>query len=812
VPALRSAAAALAAALAALAVAACGEPGGPEGTGIGSLPLDGRSPLEPPSKRIRVLVELQRPSLADQMQDEPYAEGRQSAYVSSLHDEVEALQSSLRAKGVTLGDPVLYGRVWNGFAATIAARDLPQLQALGLRAEPVRRFYGAASTAGAQAVQDEAPEGSESVEPGADPEIALLDTGVDVRAPGLAGRVLSGRDAVGHDGDPAPGGSAERHGTAIAGVLASAPESGRILAVRVAGLRRDPETGARVEYGTTDELLEGLERAVDPDGDGDVTDRVPVALVGVNSPYAGFDDSPESQAAAGATALGTLVVTPAGNEGRRVGRVGTIGSPGAAPDALTVAALEGGGAPALPTVRLGLATGEGRMLTDALLLGGAADALRAPITGLAGPSQANPQETGRALGGGPLEYFDVDAAPRARGRLVVVPARVGSAGAPLAERTSAAAEAGAAALVVCEPDAERPLPALPDGAAGIPVVGLRGERARRALDLTPGDGGVGFVSDPRQATDDGRLAPARASSQGPTYALAPKPDLAAPGTARVNGQFVSGTSVAAARVAVAAAQVIRARRSAEPAEIAARLTGTAVPRGPVLAAGAGEPRPAEADAASVVIEPGLVALPRQDEGEAFTARAELTVRNAGEDAVTLTPEADLPGTRVSLDPEEVEVPAGKARAITVSATAAGSGRPPGFLTGRLRAGPAGAILTLPVGPPPPAPLSPLTLVTRGERTTGVRFTAGAVRTVDEAREVQPLGGLRLEVLDADGAVVRELTPQGGARDLLPGEYAYTLTKEAMGALEAGPFRFRATARGPAGGPEAVRTSPEFGEK
>ena len=139
----------------------------------------------------------------------------------------------------------------------------------------------------------------------------------------------------------------------------------------------------------------------------------------------------------------------------------------------------------------------------------------------------------------------------------------------------------------------------------------------------------------------------------------------------------------------------------------------------------------------------------------------------------------------------------------------GEGRPPGYLTGTLKLGSATARLALPVGPPPPAPLSDLTLVERGGRTTGVRFGAGAVRPAGTAREVQPLGSLTLQVLDAGGEVVRDLTPRGGARDVLPGEYAYTLTKEAMEALEAGPFRFRATARGPAGGDEVVRTSPSF---
>ena len=798
---------ALAPIAAACLLAACGSGEKPVGsiTGAGSLPLDARSPLEPPSERMRVLVQLRRPPLSEQMAAEPWSAGRQRAYVGNVENEVEALQSSLRAKDIELGRPVTFARVWNGFAATIRSRDLPRLQALGLRAEPVRRFYGAALSTVTTA--EELPAGK------GDDEVALLDTGVDLDA--LGARVVAGRDAVGHDGDPSPGGDAERHGTEMAGVLGTALGEGgaRIRVHRVAGLRRDPETGGTVEYGTTDELLEGLERAVDANGDGDTSDRASVALVGVNSPYAGFDDSPEAEAVAGATASGTLVVAPAGNEGPRVGRVGTIGSPAAAPDTLAVAALEGGGAPGLPTVGFGLVTGAGRMTANGALLGGATEAARVEASGLTGPSQEDPKADGRALGVTPLEYFGVEAEPRARGQAVIVPASAGGEPSPaLATRASAAAEAGAAMLVVCEPDLGRPLPALPNGAAGIPVIGLRGEDAERALDLTAEEEGLAFVSDPRHRTDDGRLAPGRSSSQGPTYALAPKPDLAAPGTARVGREFLAGTSVAAARVAAEAAELRREEPGAEPAEVAARLLGTATPRGPLLAAGAGEPRAEAAAAAAVVAEPGIVALPRQDAGEPFSARATVTIRNAGSEDATLTPTVELPGTRVTLDPEKLEIPAGATRDLDITAAATGEGRPPGYLSGRLRAGPATAHLALPVGPPPPAPLDDLVVTERGEETTGVRFTAGAVRRSGGGLEVQPLGDLTLEIVDADGAVVRGLTPRGGARNLLPGEYAYTLTKEAREAIAKGAHRFRATAHGPAGGPAVIRTSPEFGGK
>jgi hypothetical protein len=64
-------------------------------------------------------------------------------------------------------------------------------------------------------------------------------------------------------------------------------------------------------------------------------------------------------------------------------------------------------------------------------------------------------------------------------------------------------------------------------------------------------------------------------------------------------------------------------------------------------------------------------------------------------------------------------------------------------------------------------------------------------------------------VNSTGKTVRELTPAGGATDLLPAEYAYTLTSSARNGLAKGSYRFVARARGPAGGPELVRKSPSF---
>ena len=100
----------------------------------------------------------------------------------------------------------------------------------------------------------------------------------------------------------------------------------------------------------------------------------------------------------------------------------------------------------------------------------------------------------------------------------------------------------------------------------------------------------------------------------------------------------------------------------------------------------------------------------------------------------------------------------------------------------------------------------------GDSVTGVRFPLGAFERGD------PLGaGTRIELTErlaltivrtSDDRVVRRLTPPGGARELLPAEYAYTLPADTLRTLRKGSYAFRAVARSPRGGKAAtVRSEP-----
>ena len=240
--------------------------------------------------------------------------------------------------------------------------------------------------------------------------VALLDTGVDPSHPYLRKRVLSGLDVI----DPGSGGIAqphptipgrpERHGTELAGIVAGTEGPGglhgiapgaAILPVRVGGWQPNSEGGYSV-YSRTDQILAGLEAAVDPNDDGDAHDAARIALIGMVEPYAAFADGPLPRGIAGAADLDMLTVVPAGNDGSAGPGYGSIAGPGAAESAITVAAADG--RLAAPTVRVHVRAGLRVVYQDDVPLGGAPSghgdvgcrARRSPCSLQAGSAPSSP--------------------------------------------------------------------------------------------------------------------------------------------------------------------------------------------------------------------------------------------------------------------------------------------------------------------------------------------------------------------------------------------------------------------------------------
>ncbi|HVL96395.1 MAG TPA: hypothetical protein VM266_11100 [Solirubrobacteraceae bacterium] len=485
------------------------------------VPYDGRSPRQPPAARERVLVELPRPPLGARDDVGSLDAAARRAYVASLEQEAAALRSALGARGVELRDVVTFTRTWHGFAATVSSRDVPRLDSLSARTRPVRRFYPALSEP-----VPVRPAPPPRPAPAGAPEVALLAGGAGGRA--------GGYDAVERDADPSPEPDprnprrSERSGELLARLVEARGATVRPL--RVSALRPGAGLPGTEEFARTDELLDALEHAVDPDSDGDTSDRIGTVLIGVNAPYAGFADAPEAEAVEGAAALGVLVVAPAGQEGRAAGAYGTLGSPGAARAAVAVAALGGPGTPPRAEVVLGEAA-----LPGAALLAGT------PPEGelrTAGPVDADDPQALLRNGGGPLE-----------GALAIV-----RAGDNPPAQVAAAAAAGAAAVVLAEPRPGRTLPALPIGRSPVPVVGLTGPSARAALAARPGTVARLVAAPPPAAvTCRERISPF--SSHGPAFDGAGKPELARFGCASLEGMLVGGSAVAAAQAAGDAARL-----------------------------------------------------------------------------------------------------------------------------------------------------------------------------------------------------------------------------------------------------------------
>lgn len=165
--------------------------------------------------------------------------------------------------------------------------------------------------------------------------IAIVDTGVDYTHPDLGGcnavgsncKVAGGYDVINNDSDPMDD---HGHGTHVAataagnGVLKGVAPDATIYAYKVLN-----ESGS----GSTTAVIEGVERAMDPNGDGDPSDAVDVinlSLGGWGSP-----DDPISTAVNNAMLAGTVVAVAAGNSGPSSG---SVGSPGMAREVITVGA------------------------------------------------------------------------------------------------------------------------------------------------------------------------------------------------------------------------------------------------------------------------------------------------------------------------------------------------------------------------------------------------------------------------------------------------------------------------------------------
>jgi len=165
--------------------------------------------------------------------------------------------------------------------------------------------------------------------------IAVIDTGVDYTHSDLGGcfglgcKVAGGYDFVNDDSDPMDD---HGHGTHCAstaagnGILKGVAPDATVYAYKVLNSRGS---------GWPADIIAAIERAVDPNQDGDYSDHLDVISMSLGGP--GNSNDPTSMAVDTAVDLGVVAVISAGNSGPWSN---TIGSPGTARKAITVAASD----------------------------------------------------------------------------------------------------------------------------------------------------------------------------------------------------------------------------------------------------------------------------------------------------------------------------------------------------------------------------------------------------------------------------------------------------------------------------------------
>jgi hypothetical protein len=387
----------------------------------------------------RMIVVLKTPSLAERV---ARAGGRatdahERQWTAAAVAAQKQVLAALAQHGIQVRVEQWYSRVINGFSAALDAEAAAflerQPEVAGVY--PVRVAYPATVSSELLAKEELARGAAHTPEislPGFDGRgvtVALLDTGVDRAQPFLRGRVQAGINLLSADDFTAAAATkpddatrVERHGTEMAGLLVGAggPQGlagvatgASVLPIRVAGWQGDVSGGYAV-YARTDQLIAGLERAVDPNQDGDAHDAARIALVPLAAPYAAFADAPDARAVDGALKLDTLVVAPAGNDGPGGPSFGSLSSPGAAPASLSVGAADLRSQTELVrvVVRVGL-----DVLVDRLLpLAGAVLPSRARELALAAPvERSSARRPGGFVAAAGLDaFFDEAASPEGR--------------------------------------------------------------------------------------------------------------------------------------------------------------------------------------------------------------------------------------------------------------------------------------------------------------------------------------------------------------------------------------------------------------
>jgi hypothetical protein len=755
----------------------------------------------------RMIVLLRTPSVAQRLKKARYAtEAQERAWWASAYAAQKQVLLTLAAQGITVRPDYSYYKVVDGFAAPLDGRAVALLdrnpEVLGVY--PVRAAFPASvsetllGSKGYGPTSGHRPAGELPGFDGRGVTIALLDTGVDEAHPFLRGRVLAGIDIVDHGDDatartnPQDPSQVERHGTELAGILVGGGGPGglhgvasgaTVLPIRIAGWQPAAD-GRELVYGRSDQLIAGLDRAVDPNGDGDTHDAVRVALIGVAEPYAAFTDGPEAQAVQGALDLNTLVVAPAGNDGGAGPSFGSVAGPAGAAGALAVGASDSRAR--IPHARVVLRRGLDVILDE-----------RLPLLGAVAPTHsltlrvATPRTTRGLAGTSSVDFFDAKGFSLVAGSAVVVP--VGDH----PEATAvAASRAGAAAVVLyggslpagalrAAEDETAPVVVVPTAAA---MELLAARRAGIDVGIALGHG--------HDDVNDGRGLVAGFSSQGLAFDGSVKPDVAAPGIAIATAEpgaasdgsplygAVNGTSGAAATVAGAAALLAQMRPALDGPALQSLLVGYAQPGdAPATEVGAGTFRLGTSAVGEVAAQPATLGFGIW-EGPHWHATRTIVVRNVSTRRLELSLSAVAQGESEALAfkvvPDHLALRVGREAKVKITVRAAAAPRAR-MLTGVIQVAPSGSeTLRVPwaisfrrysASLLPHVSLSDLSFKPSDTSPTLLTIQAGNL-VRDHGLQIQPVARLDILLYTSSGRFAGVLAR---LRNLLPGSYSFGIT-------------------------------------
>ncbi len=303
----------------------------------------------------QVVVQLKTPSVA--------AQGASGTALAAHLQTIQQEQSGLLSRASGAGTVKVLGATRVLLNALLLEADGPALAALSGDAQVTRLSR----------IQDFRVDLTETVPyigaktpaskgyTGAGVRVAVLDSGIDYHHANLGGsglpadfaandptvvepgtfptaKVIGGYDFVGGvwpggplapDADPLDAGAFRGHGTHVADIIGGAKgvaPGTSLLAVKVCSSVATSCSGVA--------MFLGLEFAVDPNGDGNPSDRVDIVNMSLGSDWGQIHDSPFTLAVDNAAKLGVLTVAAAGNGGNRPFITGT---PAAAATAIAVA-------------------------------------------------------------------------------------------------------------------------------------------------------------------------------------------------------------------------------------------------------------------------------------------------------------------------------------------------------------------------------------------------------------------------------------------------------------------------------------------